>query len=487
MAKRFWNWNNFRWWISDNPSLWQDWQYQDWLYIDVQSEPNGFKLTSIDSSLYAVNSRPVEILDLADFWSAWVYTFCTWWEIYNWLGNIIYTDVSWSPIIAATWMYSGWTLYLYYFTWIGAIHKISVSWTHTLITTALFTTDSYPIIKYGWDIYFGNKNTFRKLDSAEVLTTIFTASTENTFTAITFFQDSFKLYSRLWDTTNPRDWQQFIIWVNKTSPDYIVKWDRLPILWACNQWATDTVITWAWPNYSDAYLVSWTQRQLLKGNYENMNLWRKFTWKMVSWKDEVILIWHNQQVLSSPYGWSIFRLWKYFPWMPTALTEILRWVWGWALKISCISTWYNQIYFGVDTWIWYKVDSINLDSPVATYTDATGYIVSQIYTWWDTSVIKTLDEIGIWYSCDWNNPYFPHWWAFKIFGRTSPWNSWTQIWANYTKTDIWQVTITSNEIKAANMGDFLQLELKVEITRWSSTRSPLITFIKVSYDDNVNI
>lgn len=75
------------------------------------------------------------------------------------------------------------------------------------------------------------------------MATIYTAAKENTFTAITFFQDSFKLYSKVGDATSPRDGQQFIIRVGQTSPDYITKWDRLPILGACNQGATDYVVT----------------------------------------------------------------------------------------------------------------------------------------------------------------------------------------------------------------------------------------------------
>lgn len=41
-----WNWNNFRGGLSDNPYLGQEGQFQDGINIDVQTEPNGFKLTT---------------------------------------------------------------------------------------------------------------------------------------------------------------------------------------------------------------------------------------------------------------------------------------------------------------------------------------------------------------------------------------------------------------------------------------------------------
>lgn len=60
-------------------------------------------------------------------------------------------------------------------------------------------------------------------------------------------------------------------------------------------------------------MVSGTQRQLIKSNYEGMAYGRKFNGKIISWKDEVFLLGWNHETASSVNAKSIFRLGKYFP------------------------------------------------------------------------------------------------------------------------------------------------------------------------------
>jgi len=484
--KKIWNWNNFKGWLSDNPYLWQPWQYQDWVGIDVQTEPNWFKLTS-DYNIYReTNTQTNVILDLQDYWGSWLYFFCAWWEIYkDTTTNPIYTDITGSAIVAATAMYVSWTLYIYYFTAIGTIHKIATDWTwHTALGFSLIWSDKYPIVNYWWDIYFGDKYTFKKLDTNEALTTIYTAERANKFVWMTFFQDSFRLYSALWGSSYASNGRQFIFSTTSSwsNPDYIVDWKRLPILWVCNVWATDYVVTGSWPNYSDLYQVSWTQRQLIKSNFEVMQLWRKFTWQIVSWKDEVFLLGYKDNLWTIYQEWkSVFRIWQYFPWLPTALTEILRTGW----RIYSLFASYNMLYIWVDTWSVYRVYSISLDAPTSTYI-SDWYVTSLVFNGWDATSEKTLEEIDISYMCDSTNPYFPHRWTIEMYARKNPNDSWTQVWTNYVKNDIGNIKISKNEITAANMWDFYQIELKCLIRKYDATHSPLVTWIKVIYDDNIN-
>lgn len=491
MAIKTWNWNNFRGWLSDNPYLWQEGQFQDGFCVDVQTEPNWFKLTSDFTWILTTASAPNVIIDGADYGESGstgdnlIYTFCASGEIYKGTSTTpIYTDVTWSPIVQATMMWVSTTLYVYYFTGIGTIHRIATDGTWHTTKWSLTGSTQYPLVKYGGDIYFCDYNVFRKLDSAETLSVVFTAAKENIFTGITFFQDSFHLYSSLWAAWIARDGQQFIIRVGQTSPDYVTKWDRLPILGACNQWWTDYVVTWFSQNYSDLYIVSGTQRQLSKSNFEWMTLWRKFNGKIISWKDEVFMLWRNKDTAWTAVWNAVFRLGKYFPWMPQALTEIFRWNSWWELY--SIFAWVNNIY------IWrkwsssiYTVTKINLDTPVSTYTSSTWYIVSHVFNGWDSTQIKSLKEIEIWYMCDNTNPYFPHWGTISISARKKPIDSWTQIWSSVTPTDIGRIRIDANQITAAWMWDFTQIELQCNIAQWSSTLSPLVTWIKVIYDDNL--
>lgn len=504
--KQVWNWNNFKGGLSDNPYIWQTGQFQDWLNIDVQTEPNGFKLTApIAQQISTVNYIPSIIIDTSDYGLVWdyadIYSFVNFdWgtvneKIYKWTSTTPYYTASASlqNIIGATAMWVSGTLAIYYFTTNWYIHKLTL-WAVPVHSVLAWTFVSWqtkiPLVHYGDDVYFWAGNIFYKLDSAtETFSAVFTAWKENTFTGITFFQDSFHLYSKssggATGSSTPRNGRQYIIRVWQTSPDYITKWDRLPILWACNQWAIDYVITGFWPRYSDVYVVSWTQRQLIKSNYEGMSLGRQFTWDIISWKDEVFLLWRNKDSFQSSSASSIFRLGKYFPWMPQALTEIYR-----ASTTSLLTTIFSsltELYLGYKTSGGvFSIQKLNLDTPCTTYTVEWGYIVSEVFTGGDTTVKKTIDEINIGYMCDNTNPYFPHWWSIELYARRNPIDSWTKIWSTYTNTDIWCIRITSSELLDANIDYFYQIELKCALTRWSTTLSPLVTGIKVLYDDNIN-
>lgn len=501
-----WNWNNFRGGLSDNPYLGQEGQFQDGINVDVQTEPNWFKLTApLAQQISSVATRASIIIDTSDYGLVWDYADLYTFTQYDWSieskvykgtsTTAYYTDSTGSKIIWATAMWVSWTLALYYFTGAWTIHKLTL-WDvpvhSTLAGSFQSWQDKVPLIHYGDDVYFCAGNKFYKLDSVtETSSVIYTAWTENTFTGITFFQDSFHLYSKAsgWATgsSTPRNGRQYIIRVWQTTPDYITKWDRLPIMWACNIWSTDYVVTGFWPRYSDLYVVSWTQRQLIRSNFESMSLGRQFTGDIISWKDEIFLLGRNRDSHQSPYASSIFRLGKYFPWMPQALTEIYR---------TSTTTYVTTLFTGIsDLYIWYdrtslwgtfSIQKINLDTPVTEYTIEWGYIVSNVYTAGDATVIKYLKEIEISYMCDNTNPYFPHWGTFKIYARKNPVDSWTQIGSTYTKTDIWRVKIVQNEITSANMWDYTQIELKCEIIRSSTTLSPLITGVKVTSTININ-
>jgi hypothetical protein len=196
--------------MSDNPYVWQEWQYQEWLSIDVQTEPNWFKLSSDHSSFLITDSAPNVILDLAEFWTSGIYTFCAGWEIYKDTSTTeIYTDVTGSEIKAATAMFVSWTLYIYYITAIGVIHRINTDGTWHTTKWLLTWSNVYPIKNVQGKIYFWDKNVLQELDgsgASETLTAILTLPKNEKITGLTFFQDTFKIYTRVWDDTNPRNW-----------------------------------------------------------------------------------------------------------------------------------------------------------------------------------------------------------------------------------------------------------------------------------------
>lgn len=439
--------------------------------MDIHSEPIGFKLCSDYSSFLTAASAPNVILDLADFGGSGIYTFCASGEIYkDSSGTAIYTDVTGSAIVQATAMWVSTTLYIYYFTAIGVIHRIGVDGTgHAANAATLVGGTSYPVVKHGGDIYFGDRYTFKKLPaSTETVSTILTLPTEVTLTGITFFQDSFKLYGKVGkdSTGDYRDGVQYIIRAGETDFDYQTDWNRLPILGVCNQGANDYVVTGAGPNYTDLYITSGTQRTPVKTNFEGMTYGRKFSAKIVSWKDEVFLIGTNLVAgLAFPaQGNSVFRLGKYFPGLPLALTEIYRGSSGWALY--SIIAGYNNLYIGRKGLSGvFTCATINLDTPITSTYQGSGYIISQVFDGGDKISKKTLDQIEISYMCDASNPYFPHGGTITLYGRMNPADSWTQIGSAYAKTDNGTIRIGAPEINTAALSYFYQLELKCSITQ----------------------
>ena len=93
------------------------------------------------------------------------------------------------------------------------------------------------MVQYAGDLYFGDKNLFRRYTNTEVLSTIYTFPTAERITGLTFFQDSFKIYSKTIASDaslTPRDGKQYVIRAGETAPDYETLWKRLPIMGASN-------------------------------------------------------------------------------------------------------------------------------------------------------------------------------------------------------------------------------------------------------------
>ena len=187
----------------------------------------------------------------------------------------------------------------------------------------------------------------------------------------------------------------------------------------------------------------------------------------------------NRSSDNNIYGQSVFRMWNYFPWLPTALTEIIRFLSGFQLFSIFAS--HSQLF------IWRKTDSniynvfvLSLDSPVTTYASA-WYINSPVFDGGNRNQLKSIDEINVSYMCDSSNPFFPHWGTIKMYMRLSPWDSFTQIGSSYTKTDIGNIKITGKEIADANLDSFYQAEFRCLIEPGSTTLSPLVTGIEVLY------
>lgn len=465
---KIWDWSWFNW-LADNVYLSQKWHFANGSYnIDCQTEPNWVKITPWITVHTTCTDAPSHILNLADYWSSWIYVFANDWKIYkDW--TLIYTMVGtpndmWGAIAQYD---SWWTLYIYWMThWY--IHKATTDF--VTVTENYKTIESYgsfksPINVY-WTIYLASKNIFYKLDDLGTLTTIYTFPKETIVSAMTFFQDTFNIYTNTW--WNQGNQYVFVIW--ETSPTYNINWSWLPILWAVNLWGIDYVITGFNQFYSDLYLVSGTQRKLLKSNIE---WWtgRWFYWYLFKRLDDLYISWINT---TDEY---IYKYWNYYPWFNQELVPFLKApdrIISFNSNVSSLYIWcINNIVY-----------SIELNS-VPTNYNTDWEIISMLEDFWSPETKKSLQEIQLAYD-NTNTWLSQRSGKFIIYARKSLTDSWTTIRDTWNKSDIWVIRIDANELISLWFWDFYQIQFKIKLQWITTSYTPFFKKLKVIYQDNLN-
>lgn len=477
MAIRTFNWWNFKWGLSDSPNILWEWTFQNWsFWIDTTSEPSWVKLASAIKSSFTTTWEPS--VQFSYGWNH--YVFCYDKSIYlNWVLKHAYNSAVATSLWVIYWvnvMNVWWTDYLY-LLWLSNVHKSSVDLNTILYSIASFASHATlkPSIKYWNDIYFTSKNIFYKLDNAEVITTLYTADVLNQFTWITFFQDTFNLYSSFNSSTS---WKQFIFSVSSiTSPSYITSWNNLPIVWAINKWWVDYVV--AWFTWKDLYAVSGTQKKMIRSNLNWNWTTRDFNGIIIPYLDDAYMLSNNQWLL---------KFWTEYAWFYDSLVPLWK-VTNYTLSTMVYHSPYIYIgwYYGSAYWVY----SFELNNPptFANYYASSWEIISNIYDMWDAYGKKSLLQFDIAYDCDEWNTISPHWWTITLYARKK-WGSWTQIVSKTPDSWVWNIRVTSWEISQLWFWDFYQIEFKVKLepkASWGNNLyTPLFKWLRVTYEDNIN-
>jgi hypothetical protein len=267
-------------------------------------------------------------------------------------------------------------------------------------------------------------------------------------------------------------WRQYLFPILATTPYYNVEWKWLPILWAVNLWGLDYVVTWYNKFYSDLYLVSWTQRKLLKVNNE-WSQWRWFYWLLFARLDDIYLTW---KFWTSATEDRLYKYWNYYNWFSQELTPML---WELTDEITCINSSSAVLY----VWTrWDKVYTINLNSIPSQY-NTIWEITSMLVDFWTPDNIKSLQWFEISYSNK-STTISNRWWTLTLYARQYEDDTWTLIKTTWNKSDIWTVRVDATEVRDLNFWDFHQIQFKV-VLEWSWSATPFLKKVRVLYQDNL--
>jgi len=465
-TKKVFEWNKFTW-LSDSSIIWASWQYDNSSYnIDTQTEPNWVKLTPQPQEYHTTTDTPTVILNLSDYWETWILTFTEDWKVYqDWA--LIYTLSSWDKIYDAIWQYdNNWKFFVLFFTR-NSINRMELSdpvWVDENWKTFKDVANRKNPLNIYWNIYFVSWNIFYKLDDIWELSTFYTFPKQDNAVWITFFQDNFNIYTSWWNY-----WRQYIFPIWNDEPYYNIEWKWLPILWAINAWWLDYVTTWYNSNYSDLYVVSWTQRKWIKINSEWPNS-RWFSWVMHTRLNDVYIAWN---FINSK---KLFKFWNYYNWFNQELLPYL----DFSNDVSSMNSTSNVLYIWTEE---NKVYSVNLNSIPDDYqTD--WEITSFVFDFSTPDTKKFLNEIIIAYD-NRNTNMSNRWWSFVLYARKSETDWWTELYTTWNLSDTWNISIYQTQLAEKWFSDFYQLQFKIKLVSDSNNKTPFFKKLKVIYTDDI--
>jgi len=487
---KVWNWNNYKWGLSDNPYIGAPGSFQNGSRnIDTESEPGWVKLSSKPTAYVTTTGRVNFILNGNRSWVDGIYTFCHDKAIYLNTTNTVTAGSTIATNLGI--IYHAEIINVSGTNWIIALSSTGVH----QISTDLSSTVNYSIhtitsstqkasVKYKGSFIFVSGNVLYKLDTSLAMTTLFTGEVGETFTGLTVFQDNYKIYS----SVNWQDGRQYIVNFIGTNL-YTTEWAGLPVLKAANIGPIDYIVTWSTSTFTDLYAVSGTQRQQIKGNLEWVSE-RNFTngvqvggVNIMSRRDDIFL----SGTTFSTTKWAIFKYGAFYPGVGDTLTCPYG---ADDTEVTALMTQGAYLYFGTKVWDVFKVQQFELSTPPIVYYYATsGDLISLIFNAGNPYTYKTLAEIRISYDCD-TSANILKGGSFELYARTKNSQSFTQIGSTYTKTDVDFVQITENNIIAAGFSKWTQIEFKLKLIAWTSgwnnVFTPLITGVQVFYYDNID-
>lgn len=458
MADRIFDITSFSGWETDRYTEWQKNSFYAWENIEIRR-----------TSPYATLSWR-----LVDTW--WSFD----WNIvhmeylwYLWLWNVITCTssgkiyIDWTlKTTLSTWNSSWdkvravWRMWNYYYlisesytsTWEFKIHRANSDFSSFNVsyrswTVAWWITASWvKAISINWQVVFWIVNKIFTLYSTETVNESLALPTIENIVWMTQFQDKFRIYTNLFTT-----WVQYIWdWV-ATAPDYRTpyeNWQFLSVTW---DWAYDYGVMWWDQWYWDLYIISGTQRELIRANTPWESRSRLFyEWISVSnWMIYISWAWTWD---SNNYG--IYTYWNMYPWQQKSLVQQyssndtirLKFHWHWS-ENSWFSWTDNKVY--------------KVSNTISLWRQDSWYIDSMFYEW-NRFEELLFDKMNIAYELDDLT-------SIKIYVRTSM-NDSFQLIKEITDTTKKHVRISANEIKSLNLGKFYWIQIRCELitTFWDS-------------------
>jgi len=454
---------SFDWWESDDLIKWSANSFYSWENIEVRKNLSALQLSPLlEDTGWIFDASITFIANLETLWvpNWWIVVCLHNWKIFfNWVlkTTLVSTTTAHNRVY---WIWVNedltWTQYVYYVTWTSfwawKIHRSTTNLATFDVAFKAYTVSSWNtwfvwVINNVWLMYIAVKNKVFLMEQDEIVQTYLTLPDNEWIKWFTQFQWRFKIYTSIWNTGVQYIWN----WVS-TAVLYRQEWINLPVLWVVNNWAYDYAVLWPSSLYSNLYLISWTQKQLLKANLSTAS-YSRILWQYLSIRDWIIYInwWKSWQ---SQNEW-IYTYWNYYPWTKKSLVQSYSW-----LNIQ----WFLQqvhtdqtSYFAANNNKVYTISHINPPSYVATW-----YVITNMYQGfiWEE---KNLNFLKVWFKLNG--------WSIKIYARTEMNLSVETTW-NLIKTidnaTYWSkksVRIDNNEVIRSwvNLWTFNEIQFKFEL------------------------
>ena len=463
-------WNNFSWWMSNDPSLWPEGSFFDWGWIDIGSDS---KKISLSNWLNNVSSFPNSgsseyVIDhLANSTSNWI-ALKNRGKVYNFFGDMVKDFDSRTRLMGRS--PSGqWfvlksngevrtrSLDLSADLWIGS-ETLNFTLSNPVGQKVKYLTSGNFIFFFYWR-YISVVDT---TSSTWVETETITVDRDLTITWVTRIWDQVMVYGTKW--LHGRQYfftTPWLLWWD--TFERVIDWYDKPIVDAVNFNNIDYVFTRdrSWNN--NMYEVQGYQaRRLYKstrfGNNDRQN-------KFMFWVDAFLNVWPNvletsQEELFIAWNGNLYRFGNKHPWLPRSIVRDALypsdWDWGQVTCISLVSD-FLYIFFQGDTLNWdfnrSPYFTINISERVNSYSILNPWYLITLPYYGDTyGTMKKAIKLRLWYKLEEStqiNAYYRvnkwFWYAnFYTFQEglgsytTAPsiWDVYSNWWVNYTVYDI---------------------------------------------------
>ena len=484
--ERIFDIQGFSWWESDDIYKWPNDSFYQGENIDVRKNLSWVQLSAWLVDTWRSISWTITYMEnLENFWLSWILICTDTWNIYlNWTLKFTLATwtTAWNRVYWVWSLFIAWTQYLYFISWDSSgawkIHKVNTNITLNTASHRAYTCSSWSnqkVIVLQRDAFrflFWKSNNIIEIEDTEIVTDRLKLPSNEFIIWFTEFQSNYKIYSNVWTV-----WMHTFRAYWEKDPSYRQQLKNQPILWVVNDWAYDYAILWYSLNYSDLYLISWTQKQELRVNLEASENSRVLSWDL-SIREWIVYIswwlsWESNKYWVYTYG-------NYYPWTPKSLVQEY-WI-NWTQQFTYHCHTINISYYACNDWKVYKSDCNN---PPANWYATSWYVVSKLYegNLWEEKVIK---KIKIWFELETAT-------SFKIYLRKNIWDTFLlaktvdSIWTNNYD---WKksLIIYENEIKSLWLWIFNTIQVKIELFRWTSwykTKKPVVKRITL-FMDTVN-